>query len=116
MLTPRQAELLAFVRGYMAAHGGVAPTYREMMTALGVRSKSRVGGLVDRLVQRGYLRRLPGCRRGVEVIDIPGSGVAALRIAASRLARERGPVAAASLLIELARDLAPPPAAGGERR
>jgi SOS-response transcriptional repressor LexA len=50
MLTPRQAELLAFVRSYMAAHAGAAPSHREIMLALGPRSKSRVSSLVDRLV------------------------------------------------------------------
>ncbi len=104
MLTPRQAELLAFVRDYIATHAGVAPTYDEMVAALGLKSKSRVSALIERLVQTGHLERRPGRWRGLALVE-PGaeSGRAALERAAARLVEERGPAATAALLMELAR-------------
>ncbi|MBS0220102.1 MAG: hypothetical protein JSR91_05100 [Proteobacteria bacterium] len=107
MITPRQASLLAFVRDYTARHDGVAPTYREIMVGLDMQSKSQVRWLIDRLVQRGYMRRLRYRARAIEVIDLPGSAVSALRAAAARLIEQRGPAATAAFLAELAQDVAP---------
>ena len=51
MITRRQAQLLAFVRNYMAAHNGASPSYQEITVALGLHSKSRVSAGL------GYLLR-----------------------------------------------------------
>lgn len=107
MITPRQAKLLAFVRDYIARHDGVAPTYREIMVGLDMQSKSQVQWLIDRLVQRGYMRRLRYRARAIEVIDVPGSAASALRAAAARLIEQCGPAATAAFLAELAQDVAP---------
>ncbi|WIM09281.1 hypothetical protein [Enhydrobacter sp.] len=113
MLTPRQAELLAFLRAYAAAHGGVMPSHDEITVALGLRSKARVSAVIDRLVERGFLRRLPRRARALELIDRTMAGAEALERAAARLIEERGPGATAVLLIELARRLTPAEGRGG---
>ena len=107
MLTQRQTELLAFLRDYAAAHGGVMPCYREICVGLGLRSKGRLSVLLDRLVERGHLRRLPARARALELIEPAAGGLAGLEQAAARLVEERGAEATAALLIELAERMTP---------
>jgi repressor LexA len=63
-LTPRQAECLRVIRERLA-QSGVPPTYDEMCLQLGMASKSSVARLVDALVARGHLRRIPNHARGL---------------------------------------------------
>lgn len=107
MLTPRQAELLAFLRDYAATHRGVMPSYSEICAALGLGSKGRVSVLLDRLVERGHLRRLRARARALELIEPAAGGVAGLEQAAARLVEERGAEATAALLVELAHRMTP---------
>lgn len=106
MITRRQAALLAFVRDYAAAYDGATPSYREIADALGLHSKSRVSALVDRLVERGYLHRIPRQARSLEVIDHSLSSLAMFQAAVARLVDEQGPVATATLLVERAQGVA----------
>lgn len=105
MITRRQAALLAFVRDYGATHDGASPSYREIATALGLQSKSRVSALVARLVERGYLHRIPRQARSLEVIDHSLSSLAMLQAAVARLVDEQGFHAAAACLAECAEGL-----------
>lgn len=68
-LTPRQAELLRFIRGYQIARGGVGPTLRECARALGLKSESSAHRLVERLEERGALRRLRNWERSIEALQ-----------------------------------------------
>lgn len=70
MLTPKQHELLNFIRRSMAGTG-VAPSYEEMAAAINVVSKSGVHRLIVQLEKRGFIRRLPHRARAIEVIRIP---------------------------------------------
>lgn len=63
-LTPRQADCLRVIRERLT-QSGVPPTYDEMCLQLGMASKSNVARLVDGLVARGHLRRLPNHARGL---------------------------------------------------
>lgn len=63
-LTPRQADCLRVIRERLA-QSGVPPTYDEMCVTLGIASKSGVHRLVDALVERGHLRRIPNHARGL---------------------------------------------------
>lgn len=65
-LTPRQAELLAFVREQIAQHG-VSPSYDEIKDKLGLRSRGNVVRIVDGLIERGALSRLPGKARSLVI-------------------------------------------------
>lgn len=63
-LTSRQRELLMFIRSHIGEHG-IAPSYDEMMAAIGLASKSGVHRLVKALEERGYISRLPDRARAI---------------------------------------------------
>lgn len=67
-LTHRQSDCLRVIRERLA-QSGVPPTYDEICLQLGVASKSTVARLVDALVERGHLRRLPHLARGLALAD-----------------------------------------------
>lgn len=71
MMGPREREaaLLRFIVGYQAAKGGISPNYDECARAIGNRSKSRAAAVLDRLEQRGAIRRLPYRARAIEVLQ-----------------------------------------------
>ena len=68
MLTKRQADTLAFIVAYTKKNNGVSPSFVEICAHLGSASKSHVYGLLQRLEIRGFIRRLPGRARGIEVL------------------------------------------------
>lgn len=55
-LTQNQHKLLQFIAEYQERYQ-VSPTLREMVTALGVRDNKSVLGIIQALVERGYLAR-----------------------------------------------------------
>ena len=69
--TPRQLALLRFVTGYQEAHGGVSPTFVEMMRGIGSASRGGIFELLTQLEARGFLRRLPARERAIEVLAAP---------------------------------------------
>ncbi|WP_414901989.1 transcriptional repressor LexA [Sphingomonas flavalba] len=70
MLTRKQHELICFIHDRLS-EGGVSPSFEEMKEALELKSKSGVHRLVNALVERGYLRRLPNRARALEVLRVP---------------------------------------------
>jgi SOS-response transcriptional repressor LexA len=71
MLTARETQLLRFIESYMAAHDGVAPSYREMKEGLGQTSLSGIHRFVHGLEEMGVIRRVNGRGRGIEIVDKP---------------------------------------------
>lgn len=67
-LTKKQMLIIDFINDYTMTRG-VSPTYREIMTALGLSSVSAVAEHIDNLVKKGALRKSPGAARSLEVID-----------------------------------------------
>ena len=67
MLTQRQRQLLQYIQQFMQAHG-VPPSFEEMRSALGLRSKSGIHRLISGLEERGHIRRLAYRARALEVI------------------------------------------------
>ena len=67
-LTPKQQQLLQFLRE-RESQGLPAPSMDEMAAAVGIRSKSGAFRLVEGLAERGYVRRIVGRKRSVQVID-----------------------------------------------
>ena len=67
-MTPRQAQLLAFIKSYKRDHRGVCPSYQEMMRGIRLSSKADVHRLICGLEAREYVRRRPGLRRAIEVL------------------------------------------------
>jgi SOS-response transcriptional repressor LexA len=67
MLTARETEMLSFIGRYMRESGGVAPTQIEIARGLNLASKGWIHVVVQRLEQKGYLRRLRGKARAIEL-------------------------------------------------
>jgi repressor LexA len=78
-LTRRQEEILRFIQEF----GRYAPSMREIGEAVGLTSTSAVSYQLSTLQDKGYLRRVPGRPRTVEVV-LPGLPTA--RIEAQDLA------------------------------
>lgn len=53
-LTPRQKELLDFIKRY-TADNGLSPSYEEMMAGTGIVSKGVVHGFLSRMRQSGLV-------------------------------------------------------------
>ena len=70
MLTKKQRELLLFIHDRMTS-GDIAPSFEEMKEALGLKSKSGIHRLINALVERGYIERMPHRARALEVRKLP---------------------------------------------
>ncbi|TVR99819.1 MAG: transcriptional repressor LexA [Rhodospirillales bacterium] len=70
MLTRKQYQLLVFIDRRLK-EAGVSPSFDEMKSALGLRSKSGIHRLITALEERGFLRRLPHRARALEVLRLP---------------------------------------------
>lgn len=67
-LTARQREALAYIEDYISALG-VSPSFSDIATGTGLSSKSGVARIVDALVERGYITRLPYRTRSISLIE-----------------------------------------------
>jgi SOS-response transcriptional repressor LexA len=67
-MTPRQSDLLTFLKSYIAEHDGVSPSFAEMSAHMGISSKSSIARLVDALVERGMIRREGGKYRKRDLV------------------------------------------------
>lgn len=70
MLTPRQLEVLTFIDNRLLATG-TAPTYSEMGPALGITGRNALHQIINKLVEGGFLRRIPQKARALEVVRHP---------------------------------------------
>ncbi|MSO70782.1 MAG: transcriptional repressor LexA [Alphaproteobacteria bacterium] len=85
MLTRKQHQLLLYVSEFLSRQG-VSPSFEEMKTALGLRSKSGIHRLITGLEERGFIRRLPHRARALEVLRTPDMQNAPTRSAAAGFA------------------------------
>ena len=65
--TKKQTALLAFIEGFTAEQG-FSPSYREIMRGMSLNSVSAVAEHVENCVAAGYLKRVPGAARSLEII------------------------------------------------
>jgi repressor LexA len=70
-LTSRQEAILDFIR-QSVREKGYPPSVREIGEAVGLASSSTVHGHLERLQQKGYLRRDPTKPRALELLDLNG--------------------------------------------
>ncbi len=68
-VTRSQREILRFIVGYQAAHGGVSPSHGDICAGLGYASKSTVNRLLQGIEARGMMRRLRHRERAIEVLE-----------------------------------------------
>src|SRR5258706_4585824 len=67
-LYARERQLLEFITQFIQRYG-YAPTLKEIGDALGMGSPATVHEHVDKLRQKGFLRKLDGTARGIEVVE-----------------------------------------------
>ena len=70
MLTPRQAELLAYIDAE-TRRNGYCPSFLEMQAHLGISSKGNIHAMLAQLERRGFIRKLRYQSRAIEVIRRP---------------------------------------------
>lgn len=70
MLTQKQRDLLLFINDY-TSKTGLSPSFEEMKEGLDLKSKSGIHRLINALVERGFLERLPNKARALEVKKLP---------------------------------------------
>lgn len=80
-LTPRQAEILEWIRDFMAATG-MPPTRAEMAEALGFRSPNASEEHLRTLARKGAIELLPGASRGIRLKVATGGVPLVGRVAA----------------------------------
>jgi len=67
--TRKQKQLLDFIVDFQKLQG-ISPSYEEMAEAMSMKSISSAHGMVDRLVERGYVQRtIPGMPRSLHVLQ-----------------------------------------------
>lgn len=82
-LTPRQAEILAYITAYTQERG-FAPTLQEIGDRFGLSSVATVHKHVGHLVEKGYLRReRRNASRDIEVVGSEGGGLVAIPLLGS---------------------------------
>lgn len=94
MLTRKQHDLLMFIHQRLET-SGISPSFEEMKEALGLKSKSGVHRLINALVERNFIRRLPNRARALEVLRLPDAA-APNRPAKPQIASDRDAAIAAS--------------------
>lgn len=78
MLTTRQRLVFdALDRGIRET--GIPPSYREMARATGIKSHGNIHDVMGELEARGFIRRLHGKARAIEVLRRPGGPQAHFR-------------------------------------
>lgn len=70
-MTRQQHTLLNFIREQIAATG-LAPSFDEMKTRMGLKSKSEIHRIVKALDGFGFIRRWPNRARAIEIVRMPG--------------------------------------------
>ena len=68
-LTKKQTTVYNFIKEFIAENN-YSPSYRDIMSGLGLSSVSAVAEHVDNLVRIGALKKAPGAARSLEVVDI----------------------------------------------
>ncbi|REJ33942.1 MAG: repressor LexA [Bacillota bacterium] len=67
-LTPRQRQILEFIKREVQQKG-YPPSVREIGQAVGLSSSSTVHGHLNKLEEKGYIRRDPTKPRAIELLD-----------------------------------------------
>ena len=68
VLYPRERQVLEFITQFCQRYG-YAPTLKEIGDALGMHSVATVHEHIDHLRSKGYLKKLDGAARGVELVQ-----------------------------------------------
>ncbi len=70
--TKKQQELLQFISDFLDEHN-YAPSYREIMRALGYKSVSTVAIHIDGLIAKNYLTKSDKSARSIRIVTVSSS-------------------------------------------
>ncbi len=70
MLTEKQYRLLMYINKVLK-ETGCSPSFEEMKNAVGLKSKSGIHALIEALVERNFIKKLPHKARALEIIRLP---------------------------------------------
>ena len=73
-LTPRQRQILDWIRSYLDT-SGMPPTRAEIAAGLGFSTASSAEDHLQALARKGAIEIIPGASRGLRIRDIPGMPV-----------------------------------------
>jgi SOS-response transcriptional repressor LexA len=68
-LTRKQRDVLNFIRGYIATNSGLSPSYDDILSEVGLGSKSGVHRVIHGLIERGFIEIIPGKARSITLLD-----------------------------------------------
>lgn len=66
-MNQKNRATLQAIREFVEEHH-IPPSVRDLMPLVGIRSTSAMAYRLDRLAERGYIRRVPGVSRGIIVL------------------------------------------------
>lgn len=66
-LTPRQAQILAFIADHLF-EAGYPPTLREIGDCVGIKSTNGVNDHLKALEKKGFIERAPMRSRGIRIL------------------------------------------------
>lgn len=68
-ITKKQKRILDYISEYTTLHE-VSPSYREIMSAMGLSSVSAVAEHINNLVKIGAIKKVSGAARSLELINL----------------------------------------------
>jgi repressor LexA len=74
-MTRLQSRLLRFIATYQAENSGISPSYSEMATALGLKSKGQVARIIGALEEQGFIARLKHATRAIQILMLPEDSI-----------------------------------------
>ena len=66
-LTEKQAKVFTFIKNYIAKNN-YPPSYKDIKEAANFKSKSSVSIYIEKLEERGWIKRLKGRWRSIQII------------------------------------------------
>lgn len=78
-LTQRQAQLMAYLTEQISEKG-ISPSMDEMREHMGLASKSPIHRLLESLVERDLIRRLPHRARAIQIIGTQAAPIPGPRV------------------------------------
>jgi repressor LexA len=67
-LTKRQKDCFNFLKKYIEDHN-MSPSYRDIMKGANIGSTSGVHAALNTIERRGWIKRLPGAARAININD-----------------------------------------------
>lgn len=67
-MTPKQRDVLLFVRAHQAQHDGISPSFQEIGDGLGIKTKSEVFRRLRGLEEAGLIERRRNRARAIKIV------------------------------------------------